>query len=75
MLRDTQIQAPWGVSAYGAASVKAAPDLVRVRLAVERIKPSPKEVFEAGQANVADLRSVLRRHDIPDGAVSASRRC
>jgi uncharacterized protein YggE len=73
MLRDATIQAPWGVSAYGAASVKAAPDLVRIRLAVERIEPSPKEAFEAGQANVAALRSVLRGHDIPDAAVSASR--
>ncbi|WP_214325213.1 SIMPL domain-containing protein [Nonomuraea sediminis] len=61
------------MSAYGAASVKAAPDLVRVRLVVERIEPSPKEAFEAGQANVAGLRSVLRRHDIADAAVSASR--
>lgn len=73
MLRDTQIQTPWGVSAYGAASVKAAPDLVRIRLVVERIEPSPKAAFEVGQANVAGLRSVLRRHDISDAAVSASR--
>ncbi|MBT2231637.1 SIMPL domain-containing protein [Nonomuraea sp. NEAU-A123] len=61
------------MSAYGAASVKAAPDLVRIRLVVERMKPSPKKAFEAGQANVASLRGVLRRHDIPDAAVSASR--
>ncbi|WP_199537004.1 SIMPL domain-containing protein [Spongiactinospora gelatinilytica] len=61
------------MTAYGAASVKAAPDMARIRLAVERIKPSPKEAFEAGQAIVADLRSVLRRHNIPDAAVSASR--
>jgi uncharacterized protein YggE len=73
MLRDTHIQTPWGVSAYGAASVKAAPDLVRIRLVVERVEPSPKEAFEAGQANVTGLRNVLRRHDVPDAAVSASR--
>ncbi|MEO3856702.1 SIMPL domain-containing protein [Acrocarpospora sp. B8E8] len=73
MRQDLQINAPWGVSAYGAASVKAAPDLVRVLLGVERIEPSPAAAFEAGQANVAGLRRVLRSHEIPDAAVSASR--
>ncbi|GII28437.1 SIMPL domain-containing protein [Planotetraspora mira] len=73
MWRDAQITSPWGVSAYGAASVKAAPDLVRIRVAVERVEPSPREAFEAGQANVIALRGVLRGHDVSDAAVSASR--
>jgi uncharacterized protein YggE len=72
VFRNQQIQNPWGVTAYGAASVKAAPDLARIRLAVERLEPSPKRSFQAGQASVAGLRQALRRHNITDGAVSAS---
>ncbi|MGI8333050.1 SIMPL domain-containing protein [Actinomadura scrupuli] len=72
MFRDRQIRNPWGVSAYGAASVRAAPDLARIRLAVERLEPSLKKAFQAGQSSVAGLRQTLRRHSIADGAVSAS---
>lgn len=72
MLRTQQIHNPWGVTAYGASSVRAAPDLARIRLAVERLEPSPKKAFQAGQTSVAGLRQALRRHGIADGAVSAS---
>ncbi|MDF5751924.1 SIMPL domain-containing protein [Spongiactinospora sp. TRM90649] len=70
---ETQIETPWGVNAYGAASVRATPDLVRVRLVVERTEPTPKEAFEAGQNTVTGLRRVLRSHDIPDAGVSGAR--
>jgi hypothetical protein len=49
VFRNQQIQHPWGVTAYGAASVKAAPDLARIRLAVERLEPSPKKSFTTAQ--------------------------
>ena len=71
MSQHQQITSPWGVTAYGAASMKAAPDLARIRLAVERLEPSPKKSFQAGQTSVAGLRHALRRHGISDGTVAA----
>lgn len=73
MFHNPYIKAPWGVSAYGAASVKAAPDLARIKLGIERLEPTPEEAFRIGQTGVADIRHALRLHEIGDGAVSASR--
>ncbi|MFD8272722.1 SIMPL domain-containing protein [Streptomyces flaveolus] len=67
------IREPWGLSVFGAGSVRVEPQLVRVRLAVDVLAPSPDRSFgEAGTA-VTRLREVLRRHGIPDTAVSGSR--
>jgi uncharacterized protein len=67
------IERPWGVSAYGAASVKAMPDLVRVRFQVGRLAPTPAESFGNASQAVHAVREALRRHGIPDGAVDRSR--
>jgi uncharacterized protein YggE len=67
-----KIARPWGVSVYGMASVKAAPDLVRVRVGLETVEPTPGEAFQSGQTKITALREVLRRHQIADAAVSAS---
>ncbi|MET9257904.1 SIMPL domain-containing protein [Streptomyces sp. NPDC003717] len=64
---------PWGLSVYGAGSVRAEPRLARVRLAVDVLEPSPDRAFGEAGAAVARLRAVLRRHEIADTAVSGSR--
>lgn len=73
-MNDTQyIDNPWGASVFGAASVDAAPDLARIRVAVNQTCPTPAEAFEGTRSAVNRVREVLRGHAIPDAAVSASR--
>ncbi|MEU3659019.1 SIMPL domain-containing protein [Streptomyces sp. NPDC032940] len=67
------IREPWGLSVFGAGSVRVEPQLVRVRLAVDVLTPSPDRSFEEAGAAVARLREVLRRHGVADTAVSGSR--
>jgi uncharacterized protein len=67
------VERPWGVAAYGAASVKAAPDMVRVRFKVIRLEPSPSRAFQAASAAVHAVRGALRAHQVPDSAVERSR--
>ncbi|MDQ1656229.1 MAG: uncharacterized protein QOD41_1312 [Cryptosporangiaceae bacterium] len=67
------IERPWGVTAYGAASVKATPDLVRVRFRVIRVEQTPSEAFSAASDAVTAVRQTVRRHEVPDGAVQRSR--
>jgi uncharacterized protein YggE len=71
--RVQMIERPWGVSAYGAASVKAAPDLVRIRFNVIRLEPTPSAAFAATQEAVQHVRAALRAHAVPDAAVQRSR--
>lgn len=71
---DTQsIDTPWGASVFGAASVSTGPDLARLRVAVGQTRPTPGEAFEVTRGAVNQIRQVLRRHGIPDTAVSTSR--
>ncbi|MFE6042294.1 SIMPL domain-containing protein [Streptomyces sp. NPDC056452] len=67
------IDAPWGVSVFGAASVDAAPDLARLRVAIEQTRNKPGEAFAATRSGVNRIREVLRGHGVPEGAVSTSR--
>lgn len=67
------IDKPWGASVFGAASVDAAPDLARLRVAIKQTRPKPAEAFEVTRAAVNQVREVLRGHGIPDTAVSTSR--
>jgi uncharacterized protein len=67
------IERPWGVVAYGAASVKAQPDLVRVRFRVTRMEQMPAEAFAAASDGVRTVRQALRQHEVPDAAVERSR--
>jgi uncharacterized protein YggE len=67
------VERPWGVAAYGAASVKAVPDLVRVRFKVIRLEKTPAESFARASDSVHAVREVLRRHEVPDGGVERSR--
>ena len=66
------VQQPWGVTAYGAGSVKVAPDLVRVRFKVVRVEQTPSKAFAAATKAVHAIRESLRRHGIPDQAVERS---
>ncbi|MEU4623861.1 SIMPL domain-containing protein [Actinoplanes sp. NPDC023801] len=66
------IENPWGVTAFGAASVKSKPDLVRVRFEVSRIEPQPAEAFALVNETVRAVRRVLRDHGVPDSAVQRS---
>ncbi|MFD9500098.1 SIMPL domain-containing protein [Streptomyces sp. NPDC060035] len=67
------IDAPWGVSVFGAASVDAAPDLARLRVAIEQTRNKPGEAFAATRSGVNRIREVLRGHGVPAAAVSTSR--
>ncbi|MGX9885854.1 SIMPL domain-containing protein [Streptomyces sp. NPDC002276] len=67
------IQEPWGLSVFGAGSVRAEPQLVRVKLTVNVLEPSADRAFQEADAAVVRLREVLRGHGIPDGSVSGSR--
>lgn len=67
------IDAPWGVSVFGAASVDAAPDLARLRVAISQTKNKPGEAFAATRNGVNRIREVLRGHEVPEDAVSTSR--
>lgn len=67
------IEHPWGVVAYGAASVKGLPDLVRIRFKIIRLESTPSAAFEAASIAVGDVRGVLRSRGIADAAVDGSR--
>jgi uncharacterized protein len=56
------VERPWGVAAYGAASVKAVPDLVRVRFKVISLEKTPAESFARSSGSVHAVRAVLRAH-------------
>lgn len=67
------IDAPWGISVFGAASVDAAPDVARLRVAVKQTRQKASEAFEVTRGSVNQVREVLRGHGVPDTAVSTSR--
>ncbi|WP_433382092.1 SIMPL domain-containing protein [Actinoplanes sp. CA-142083] len=67
------MERPWGIAALGAASVKANPDLVRVRFKIVRTEQSPAAAFEVARSAVRAVRAVLRSHGINDAAVESSR--
>jgi uncharacterized protein YggE len=67
------VERPWGVAAYGAASVKAMPDLVRTRFRVVRVEQTPSKSFAVASDAVRAIRQALRQHGLPDGAVERSR--
>ncbi|MGW5785042.1 SIMPL domain-containing protein [Streptomyces sp. NPDC003757] len=64
---------PWGLSVFGAGSVRTAPQLVRVKLAVDMTEPTPERAFQQAGAAVSRLRAALRGHGVPDASVSGSR--
>ncbi len=67
------IEEPWGISVFGTGRVRAEPGLARVQPAVDVLESSPEEAFRRAGEAVARLREVLRRHGVPDAAVSGSR--
>jgi uncharacterized protein YggE len=64
---------PWGITAFGAASVKAIPDLVRIRFKIVRVEQTPAAAFDAARTAVRAVRGALREHGISDSAVDRSR--
>jgi hypothetical protein len=73
MVKTQSIDSPWGASVFGAASVNANPDLVRLRVAIRQTHPKPSEAFAVTRDAVDRVREVLRTHGVPDTAVSTSR--
>jgi uncharacterized protein YggE len=67
------VDRPWGVSAYGAADVKAMPDLVRARFKVSRTEQTPSDAFAVASEAVRAVRAAVRQHGVPDAAVERSR--
>ncbi|MFE2301319.1 SIMPL domain-containing protein [Streptomyces sp. NPDC059445] len=70
---NQSIRQPWGLSVFGAGSVRAEPQLVRIKLAVDILEPSPDEAFQKAGTAVSLLREAVRRHGIPDASVSGSK--
>src|SRR3954452_5007174 len=67
------VERPWGIAAFGAASVKAMPDLVRVRFKIVRIEQTPAGAFGETRGAVRAVRAALREHGVADGDVQSSR--
>jgi uncharacterized protein YggE len=72
MFNSQMVERPWGVTVYGAANVKARPDLVRVRFKVCRTEQTPSDAFAVASDAVAAVRQVLRSHGVSDAAVERS---
>jgi uncharacterized protein YggE len=66
------IERPWGVTVYSTASVKAAPDLVRLRFRVARLQQTPAQAFAAATEAVGAVRRAIRAHNVPDADVQRS---
>jgi uncharacterized protein YggE len=67
------VEQPWGITAYGAASMKAKPDLARIRFRVLRVEKDPTASFALVREAVRAVREALRSHGVPDSAVDSSR--
>ena len=67
------IEHPWGVTAHGAGTVRATPDMARIAFRVSRLEQAPSAAFAAASGAVDAVRQVLRDHRIPDPAVEGSR--
>jgi uncharacterized protein YggE len=67
------IEKPWGVTAFGAASVRAVPDLARVQVSVIRVEASPEAAFAATTSGVHAVREAVRRLGLAGTAVENSR--
>jgi uncharacterized protein YggE len=67
------VERPWGIAVFGAASVKAMPDLVRVRFKIVRVEQSPAGAFAETRGAVRAVRGALREHGVADGDVQSSR--
>ncbi|HEX6683370.1 MAG TPA: SIMPL domain-containing protein [Candidatus Limnocylindrales bacterium] len=67
------VERPWGMSVYGAASVKAKPDLARIRFKVVRLAQTPEAVFSTVSEAVHAVRQCLRDHSVVDSSVESSR--
>lgn len=64
------VERPRGVASYGAASVKAMPDLVRARFRVVRLE----QTLQVASAAVHPVREAMRRHGIGTGPGPGPRR-
>jgi uncharacterized protein YggE len=73
VISQQMVPHPWGVCAYGAASVKSKPDLVRVRFRIERVEKDPTAAFALVSEEVRAVREALRNHGVSDAAVDSSR--
>jgi uncharacterized protein YggE len=67
------VERPWGITVFGAASVRGKPDLVRARFKVSRTEQGPSEAFAAAGEAVRAVRRSLREHEVPDAGVQQSR--
>lgn len=67
------IERPWGITVFSTASVKAAPDLVRLRFHVARLEQTPAQAFAAATEAVGAVREAIRAHNLPDASVQRSR--
>lgn len=63
------VERPWGVTVHGMATVKAKPDLARIRFSVVRQEREPSQAFAAVTEAVGAVRQVLRQHGVLDEAI------
>lgn len=67
------VERPWGVTVHGSATVRAKPDLARIRFRVTRQEMTPSAAFDAVGVAVGAVHEALRRHGVADEAVEQSR--
>jgi uncharacterized protein YggE len=72
-MQTQRVDRPWGVSVYGTATVRAQPDVVRVRFKVARTEQTPSAAFAVASDAVSAVREALRQHGVLDSAVDRSR--
>jgi uncharacterized protein len=63
------VERPWGVTVHGTATVKAKPDLARIRFSVVRQERTPSQAFAEVTEAVGAVHQVLRQHGVPDEAI------
>ena len=64
------ISAPFGVTAFGSAISKVAPDVASIRCAVSRLEPKPDKAFSEARKGAQSVQECLRKSQIADFGAS-----
>ncbi len=60
------IQHPYGISAFGSALIRVAPDIASLQLTVSRIEQTPKEAFTTTREFAKNVKEYLKQAEIHD---------
>lgn len=70
MLPQQPIATPFGISVFGSAIVRVAPDVVVIKLSVSQLKPHPRDAFEAVRETAQRVQAYLSGAQIKDAGSS-----